>query len=113
MLDPLGRHQVVEIMERLNREEGITVINITHYMEEAARADRVVVINDGRIICDDKPKAVFAKVDMLRGIGLEVPQPRELLHELSLLGLDIKSDAISSDECAEDIIDFLKGNKQG
>ena len=112
MLDPLGRHQVVEIMERLNREEGITVINITHYMEEAARADRVVVINDGRLLYDAEPEEVFSKVGALREIGLEVPQPRELIHELSLSGLDIKSSALSADAGAEAILDFLKGNEK-
>ena len=111
MLDPLGRRQVVDIMERLNREEGITVINITHYMEEAARADRVVVINDGLLVYDGTPKEVFSKVKELREIGLEVPQPRELLYELDLAGLKIRSDALSSDDCAEEIIEFLKGNE--
>lgn len=112
MLDPLGRHQVVEIMERLNREEGITIINITHYMEEAARADRVVVINDGRLLYDATPEEVFSKVCELREIGLEVPQPRELIHELSLAGIDIKSSALSADAGAEAILDFLKGNEK-
>ena len=111
MLDPLGRRQVVDIMERLNRDEGITVINITHYMEEAARADRVVVINDGLLVYDGTPKEVFSKVKELREIGLEVPQPRELLYELDLAGLKIRSDALSSDDCAEKIIEFLKGNE--
>ena len=111
MLDPLGRRQVVDIMERLNREEGITVINITHYMEEAARADRVVVINDGLLVYDGTPKEVFSKVKELREIGLEVPQPRELLYELDLAGIKIRSDALSSDACAEEIIEFLKGNE--
>ena len=110
MLDPVGRHQVVDIMERLNREEGITVINITHYMEEAARADRVVVINDGALLYDGTPAEVFSMVRELRAIGLEVPQPRELLHELRLAGLDISSDSLSADGCAEEIIEFLKGN---
>ena len=110
MLDPVGRHQVVDIMERLNKEEGITVINITHYMEEAARADRVVVINDGALLYDGMPAEVFSKVRELRAIGLEVPQPRELLHELRLAGLDISSDSLSAAGCAEEIIEFLKGN---
>ena len=111
MLDPLGRRQVVDIMEKLNRDEGITVINITHYMEEAARADRVVVINDGLLVYDGTPKEVFSKVKELREIGLEVPQPRELLYELDLAGFKIRSDALSSDDCAEEIIEFLKGNE--
>ena len=113
MLDPVGRHQVVDIMEKLNREEGITVINITHYMEEAARADRVVVINDGRLLYDATPKEVFSNVRALREIGLEVPQPRELLYELSEAGLDIGSNALSADEGAGAILDFLKGKENG
>ena len=112
MLDPLGRHQVVDIMERLNIEEGITVINITHYMEEAARADRVVVINDGGLVYDGTPMEVFSKVRELRDIGLEVPQPRELLYELGVAGVNIDSKALSSDDCAEKIIEFLKGNEK-
>jgi energy-coupling factor transport system ATP-binding protein len=111
MLDPKGRQQVVEIMERLNRDEGITVINITHYMEEAARADRVVVINDGSLLYDATPTEVFSRVRELREIGLEVPQPRELLYSLKSAGLEIDADALFSDDCAEKIINFLKGNK--
>ena len=112
MLDPLGRHKVVEIMEKLNREEGITVINITHYMNEAARADRVIVINDGEIALDGTAKEVFKKVDVLREIGLEAPQGRELIYELSQLGYNVDSDALTESECTEAIINFLKGIKE-
>ena len=112
MLDPLGRHKIIEIMEKLNREEGITVLNITHYMNEAARADRVIVINDGRIALDGTPKEVFKKVDVLREIGLEAPQGRELLYELSKLGYSIESDALTELECVEALIKFLKEAKK-
>ena len=112
MLDPLGRHKIIEIMEKLNREEGITVLNITHYMNEAARADRVIVINDGRIALDGTPKEVFKKVDVLREIGLEAPQGRELLYELSKLGYSIESDALTESECVEALIKFLKEAKK-
>ena len=108
MLDPVGRRTVVDIMERLNREEKITVINITHYMEEAARADRVVVINDGKILYDAAPEVVFSNVKALREIGLEVPQPRELLYELQAAGVNIDSSALSEQRCAEAILNFLK-----
>ena len=112
MLDPLGRHKIIEIMEKLNREEGITVLNITHYMNEAARADRVIVINDGRIALDGTPKEVFKKVDVLRENGLEAPQGRELLYELSKLGYSIESDALTESECVEALIKFLKEAKK-
>ena len=112
MLDPLGRRKVVEIMEKLNREEGITVINITHYMNEAALADRVIVINDGRIAMDDVPRAVFSRVDELRAIGLEAPQGRELIYELSRAGVDINTDALCDSECIDALLDFLKGTKE-
>jgi ABC-type multidrug transport system ATPase subunit len=82
MLDPRGRQEVIRIMERLNREDGITVINITHYMEEAARADRVIVINDGKMIIDDTPEAVFSKV--------------EYFHEITMVSLSSPSRTVPS-----------------
>ena len=88
MLDPRGRREVVEVMERLNREENITVLNITHYMEEAARADRVVVINDGRVVLDGTPREVFSNVKLLHSIGLEVPQSNELVTKLRDAGCE-------------------------
>ena len=107
MLDPQGRHEVVDIMERLNREEGITVLNITHYMEEAARADRVIVINDGRIALDGTPREVFSKVDALRRMGLEAPQGNELVLELKKAGLKIDGDSLTEEECIETLYKFL------
>lgn len=107
MLDPQGRHEVVDIMEKLNKDEGITVINITHYMEEAARADRVIVINDGRIALDGTPREVFGKVEKLRSMGLEAPQGNELILELKKAGLDIKGDSLTEAECIETLYKFL------
>ncbi len=107
MLDPQGRHEVVDIMERLNRDEQITVINITHYMEEAARADRVIVINDGRIALDGTPREVFAQVDLLRSMGLDAPQGNELILELRRAGLDIVGDSLTENECIETLYKFL------
>lgn len=112
MLDPQGRREVVEIMERLNRDEGITVINITHYMEEAARADRVIVINDGRLALDGTPREVFSKVDDLRKMGLDAPQGNELLLELRRAGLNIKGDSLTEEECIETLYAFLSRNKE-
>jgi energy-coupling factor transport system ATP-binding protein len=108
MLDPRGRQEVIRIMERLNREDGITVINITHYMEEAARADRVIVINDGKMIIDDTPEAVFSKVELLHSLGLEAPQGQELLHLLKSNGvLDVTS-SISEEDCIRVLTECLK-----
>lgn len=109
MLDPLGRREVVGIMERLNREEGITVINITHYMEEAARADRVIVINDGSVALDGTAKDVFAHVDRLHSMGLEAPQGVELVRSLRNLGLDIDTNVLSAEECECAIAKLLEG----
>ena len=109
MLDPLGRRDVIGIMEQLNREEGITVINITHYMDEAARADRVVVINDGAVIMDGKTREVFSDVDKLHRIGLEAPQGNELLWELDKAGVHIEGEGLTSEECVEAIYNYLQG----
>lgn len=108
MLDPIGRKAVIEIMEKLNREENITVINITHYMEEAARADRVIVINDGEMILDGTPKEVFAEVDLLHKIGLEAPQSTELVKKLKSAGLDVDLYAIGEKECIDTIFGALQ-----
>lgn len=110
MLDPLGRHEVIDIMERLNKEEGITVINITHYMDEAARADRVIVINDGSLAMDGTAKEVFSESDKLHDMGLEAPQGKELINELRAMGLNIDSNALSEKECTDALINFLRKN---
>lgn len=109
MLDPLGRREVIEIMERLNKEEGITVINITHYMDEAVRADRVIVMNNGELIMDDTSEKVFSDVHALHKIGLEAPQGNELLYLLRKSGVDIQGNAITNEECVDILYDFLSG----
>lgn len=98
MLDPKGREQVMDTVVRLAREEGITVILITHFMEEAALADRVVVISDGEVFLDGAPREVFAKRDELKSVGLSVPAVTELCSRLSEAGVPIASDIISEDE---------------
>ena len=95
-------------MERLNREDGITVINITHYMEEAARADRVLIINDGRLLCDGTAKEIFSRVDLLHSIGLEAPQGTELIAMLRAEGFDLPSDVLTEDECVDAIAALLR-----
>lgn len=107
MLDPKGRREIISTIERLNRENGITVVLITHFMEEAEHADRVLVLNDGKIIADDVPKKVFGNADMLRRVGLDVPQTTELLDNLKSGGLDVGTDVISIEETAEEIYKAL------
>ena len=104
MLDPIGRRDVIETVERLNREENMTVITITHYMSEAARADRVVVIDDGNIILDGTPREVFKNYTVLRECKLDVPQANALLHELKANGIDVSTDAVSPSDVADEII---------
>ena len=108
MLDPIGRREVLGIVEKLNREENITIINITHYMEEAARADRVIVINDGHLLLDGTAKEIFSKVDFLHNIGLESPQGTELIHSLIKDGYSLPADAITEDECFEALLKLVK-----
>ncbi|MBR5144707.1 MAG: energy-coupling factor transporter ATPase [Clostridia bacterium] len=107
MLDPRGRREVVDIMEKLNRDEKITILNITHYMEEAARADRVIVINDGKIALDGTPREVFANVDKLRSMGLEAPQGNELVLELKKAGVNVNGDSLTEAECIETLYKLL------
>lgn len=104
MLDPIGRRDVIETVERLNREENMTVVTITHYMSEAARADRVVVIDDGNIILDGTPREVFKNYATLRKCKLDVPQANALLHELLANGIEISTDAVSPSDVADEII---------
>ena len=108
MLDPIGRREVLNIVEKLNREENITIINITHYMEEAARADRVIVINDGKLLLDGTAKEIFSRVDFLHSIGLESPQGTELIHSLIKDGYKLSPDAISEEECLEELLGLIK-----
>ena len=107
MLDPRGRREVVDVMEKLNREEKITVLNITHYMEEAARADRVIVINDGNIVLDGTPTEVFSKVELLHSLRLEVPQSNELVTKLRAAGCKIDGASLTESECIDTLTEFL------
>ena len=109
MLDPSGRHEVVETMEKLNREEGITILHITHYMEEAAKADRVIVINDGTILLDGAPCEVFSHIEELRAVGLDVPQGTALLYELSREGLALPSGLTAPSDCTKAILSLMGG----
>ena len=112
MLDPSGRAEVVGLMEKLNRERGITVINITHLMSEAARADRILVINRGELIGEGTPREIFADAALVARAGLELPQSSLLLHALKKAGADIAVDGITPDECAERIIASVEKQKR-
>ena len=101
MLDPVGRKEVLDTIRRLNREQNITVVLITHHMDEAAQADRLVVMHDGHIVADDSPALVFQNVDGLRSLGLEVPEPVALLYELRQAGVDVPLTALTVDQCAQ------------
>ncbi len=110
MLDPKGRKEVMETICRLNREEGITVIHITHYMNEATLADRVLVMNDGTVIMDGTPGEVFSDAEKLWEAGLDVPQTTELLWNVKKAGYDVRLDIFDPDECAREIARAMKGD---
>jgi energy-coupling factor transport system ATP-binding protein len=108
MLDPRGRREVLSTVQKLNREFGVTVMLITHYMEEAAECERVVVIDNGRVLLDSTPKDVFSHVDLLREVGLDVPQSTQLVQELRRCGVDLPEDIITAEECAEALAALLE-----
>ena len=110
MLDPMGRRDVVNTIEKLNREDGKTVITITHYMDEAVRADRVIVINDGRIILDGPPSKIFAQSEILRSAGLDLPQCADLMLRLRKRGFELKGEINTPEMCAETLLAALKND---
>ena len=109
MLDPEGRRKVLKTIKSLNKEYGITVILITHYMDEAAQADRIVVMSNGNVVKEGTPKEIFSQVELVKSLSLDVPQTSEIAYELSKLGYNLSTEAISIDECAQQLYDFLKG----
>ena len=112
MLDPKGRSEVIKTIKMLNEEKDITVVLITHYMDEAAQADRTVVIDDGEIVIDGTPKEVFKNVEKLKSLGLDVPQVTELAYELRKMGIEISDDVLTVDECFDEIIRILGETKR-
>ncbi|MGN0639025.1 MAG: energy-coupling factor transporter ATPase [Huintestinicola sp.] len=111
MLDPAGRREVMKTVKRLNRENGVTIVLITHYMDEAAQADRVVVMDGGKVILDDTPSEVFSHVEKLREVGLDVPQSTQLMYLLRKNGRkDADTHIISEEECAVYLERLLLGN---
>ena len=103
MLDPQGRKEVLAAIHKMNREKGITIVLITHYMDEAADCDRVIVMDKGEVVLDDIPSKVFSQVEKLKEIGLDVPQVTELAWELRKAGYDISPEIITEEECVEAI----------
>ena len=111
MLDPQGRKEVMDTVMKLNREFGITVILITHYMDEAVKADRVIVMDGGRIAMDGTPKGVFRNVERMKKLGLDVPQATELAYRLRKKGFKLPEDILDENECAEAILKVLEVRK--
>ena len=107
MLDPNGRADVLRTIKQLNRASGVTVVLITHHMDEAAQADRLVVMAKGKVIADGEPKQVFQDVEGLKAVGLTVPHTTELLWQLRQEGLDVPLDALSDEECAQALYELL------
>ena len=107
MLDPVGRQEVMNTIKKLNRTSGVTVVLITHHMDEAAQADRLVVMSKGQVVADGTPKEVFSHVEALKSVGLTVPETVELCWTLRRDGLDLPLDALSDEECAQALYDLL------
>lgn len=108
MLDPIGRAEVMKTIRELNRSSGVTVVLITHHMDEAAQADRLVVMAKGRVVADGTPRKVFQRVEELKAVGLTVPETTELLWQLRQAGVDVPLDALSDEECAQALFDLLQ-----
>lgn len=113
MLDPKGRSEVMRTIKMLNKEKGVTIVLITHYMEEAAQADRVVVIDGGEKMMDSVPKKVFSQVEVMRNLGLDVPQVTEIADFLKKQGYDISNEIITEDECVQALYELLKEKDAG
>lgn len=107
MLDPKGRAEIINTIKKLNSENNITIVLITHFMEEAVEADRVIVMDDGKIVADSTPKNIFSNISLLKNVGLDVPQTTELLYRLNQKGFNISTDVISIEESAQKIYDAI------
>ena len=107
MLDPSGRKEVVDTILKLNKEEGKTVIHITHFMDEATNADRIIVMDEGKIKMQGKPREIFSKVEELNALGLDVPQMTELSYELNKEGINMRADILTVEEMVEELCQLL------
>lgn len=108
MLDPKGRSEVLKTIRRLNKDYGITIVLITHYMDEAAQADRIVVMDGGKVVMDGVPKDIFSEVELMKSLGLDVPQVTELMYELGKKGFKTDTHIINEEECTEALLKLLK-----
>ncbi len=113
MLDPKGRREVMDTIYRLNKEKGITIVLITHYMEEVEKADRVVVMDNGEILLDGTPSDVFSQVEKIKEIGLDVPQTTELLYILKQKGYELPNGVIGTDDCVLELLALLRRENCG
>ncbi|MBQ9459435.1 MAG: energy-coupling factor transporter ATPase, partial [Oscillospiraceae bacterium] len=113
MLDPRGRREVLNVIEGLHREKDVTVVLITHHMNEAEHADRVIVMNDGTVAMDGTPREVFSRAEELKALGLAVPDTVELLRALKAGGMDVPTDAVTVEDCADAIARALGAGKAG
>ena len=107
MLDPKGRKEVISTIKKLNKDYGITVVLITHFMDEAAKADRIIVMDKGKVVIDNSPKKVFSQVDLLKSISLDVPQVTEFVYLLKKSGVKLNSEIIEIDECINELLKIL------
>ncbi len=112
MLDPVGRREVLETVKDLNKKYGMTIVFITHHMDEAAQAERLVVMSKGKVVLDGPPKEIFTHVEQMKDIGLDVPDTVELCWELGRAGLDLPLDSLSDDECAQALYGLLSAQKR-
>ncbi len=103
MLDPIGRREVLEIARELNKKEGVTIILITHYMEEVVNADCIFVMDNGRIVMQGTPREIFSRVEEMKELSLDVPQATEIAHRLNLRGINIRNDVLTMEELADEI----------
>ena len=110
MLDPRGRREVMDTIGRLNREKGITVVLITHHMDEAAQCQRVVVLHKGKVAADGSPRAVFSQVELLHSIGLAAPETVELCYQLNKEGFDLPLDRLDPEECAQILMETVRSD---
>ncbi len=113
MLDPIGRRDVLHTVRQLNRERGVTVVLITHHMDEAAQADRLIVLSRGQVVADGSPREVFSDVEGLKAVGLTVPETTRLLWELRQAGCPVPLDALSEEECAEVLFRLMQPDRKG
>jgi energy-coupling factor transport system ATP-binding protein len=111
MLDPSGRKEVMDVLRQINHEEGITIVHITHHMDEASLADRVIVIDNGRVVLDGTPRQVFSRVEEVKSLGLDVPMVTELFHELNLRGYRLPEDVLGTGEAYEILSGMLAGRE--